>query len=207
MFFASVDPFNNSNSSGQQKYRNQEEFAQSQQRDDDLDPIATVHHRSLYSDQAHPLQDAVVNNAGGYPQVPSAQPPWNPHVAAHASHQQSQLSVSYQTPTRPQGFMVSDEGYYTVDKSQQDTRSIRSGRSNSFGQAIYHPEATPRFVPEIQKVQAYSQGQAEAEIDSMASRLNTTRRTGTSEADSAPGPVTCKEEDCGWSGKTPSDLK
>lgn len=201
MFPASVESFDDSYASGQQDYSTEEDLTQSQQRDDD--PIATVHHQSLYQDQAHSLQEVVTNNADRYLQVPSG--PWNSFNAAHDLQQNTSVNLSYRTPAKQQGFMVSDEGYYTLGRSQQDTRSIRSGRSGSFGQAVDYTRATPRSIPRSQRRRVYSQPQSE--LESMAASRNTARRTATSDAGSSTGPVACDETDCDWTGKTQSDLK
>lgn len=194
----------NSSTPGQQHFITGQELTQSQTHDDELDAIASIHRQSTRSrTQDYSLQDAIGDNDGRYLQVSSTQS-WNPVVAANYL-QQAHPSVSYLNPTKQPSHMISDEGYYTIGKSQQDTRSVISDHSGSFRHAVNITRATPRSIPEGQRPRTHSQGQAG---DGFMAPHPTNRRASRSEpAESVPGPVSCDFEGCAWTGKTHSDFK
>jgi hypothetical protein len=205
MFLGADESFDtNSSAPGQQHYNTGLDSTQSPNREDELDAIACIHHQSQYQDPGFSLQDAVGSNDGRYLQVlPSA--PWNSVAAAYA-FEPTHMTGSYQTPPKQSRHMVSDsdEGYYTLGRSQ-GTRSVISDRSGSIGRAITNLQATPRSIPESQRIRAYSQGQAGN--GSMASQQTTTRRAPRSEPELAVSNISCNFERCDWTGKTQSDLK
>jgi hypothetical protein len=204
MFLGTEESFDtNSSTPGQQNYSTGLDLSPSQNRDDELDAIASIHHQSQYQDPGFSLQDAVGSNDGSYLQVPSA--PWNSVAAANA-FPSTHMSGPYQTPPKQPRHMVSDsdEGYFTLGRPQ-DTRSVISDRSGSIGRTINNLQATPRSIPESQRIRAYSQGQAGDR--SMASQQTTTRRAPRSEPEPAVGNISCKFEGCDWTGKTHSDFK
>lgn len=194
----------------EQDYGTESRIAHSQPREDEIDlPAAGPNTLSQY--QGGASQDPFGKNVDEYLQVPTA-PAWNPAIAAQQSLttlgntlQRIQLSVPHLATPRQQGYLISDEGYYTYQKSQQDTRSVRSNRSNSFNHMINKPQAIPRTMPDEQRARGFSQGQVSDY--SMASQHTPTRGGTKSDAISHVGTISCTVEGCETMSKTPSDQK
>lgn len=193
----------------EQDYSTERGLCHSHPREDEIILPAAGHH-SFTQYHGSLAQDSFGKNVDEFLQRATA-PAWNPAIAAQQSPtagintlQRIQLGVPHLSTPRQPVHLLSDEGYYTYRRSQQDTRSERSNRSNSFSQMNNQPRAIPRTIPGQQLVRAPSQGPSDYSMDS---QQTPTRGRAKSDAGSNPGAIQCPVERCTVMSKTLSDQK